>query len=285
MVGPTGAGKSEAALTVAEKLGALLLSVDSMQVYRGMNIGTAKPNAEERARVPHAMIDLVEPEVELTVAEFQKIARQVIAESDRPVVIAGGSGLHFRAVIDPLEFPPHDEALRTNLEAAPNTELVAELLAADPAAVDLVDLKNPRRVVRAVEILRLTGATPSGRAADPAAANVRNYRPMFEVKVVGVDPGPRLASRIRRRLIRMRNAGLLEEVEGLRGRLGTTASQAVGYKELTEVVDGRIGLDEGFRRVEAATLALVKRQRTYFRRDPRIQWTTSVEEALVELGK
>ncbi len=272
MLGPTAAGKSDLALALAERLGAEILSVDSMQVYRGMDIGTAKPTREERERVPHHMIDLAEPEEEFTVARFQREARAVIDHTTRPLIIAGGSGLHFRAVVDPMRFPPHDAEVRARLERRPAGELVEELLAVDPEAGRYVDLANPRRVVRALEIWELTGDTPSGRARTAEAADLRAYRSELPVRAVGVDPGAELADRVRRRLTEMRRAGFLEEVERLAPRLGRTASQAVGYRQLLDVVEGRVYVDEGFARAEAATLALARRQRTFFRRDPRIRW-------------
>ncbi len=272
VLGPTAAGKSALALALAERLDAEILSVDSMQVYRGMDIGTAKPSGEERARVRHHMVDVADPEEEYTVARFQRDARRVIAAAGRPVIVVGGSGLHFRAVVDPMRFPPHDSEVRRRLEALDPDALTRRLLAADPAAGDHVDLANPRRVVRAVEILELTGETPSVRAATAEAQNLRDYVAELEVRAVGIDPGPELEARVRRRLAAMREAGLLAEVEELAPRLGRTASQAVGYKQLLPVVAGDVDVEVGFARAEAATLALARRQRTFFRRDPRIRW-------------
>ncbi len=245
-----------------------------------MDIGTAKPTSEERAKAPHSMIDLIEPEDEMTVAEFQRLARKGISEWDGPVVIAGGSGLHFRGIVDPLEFPPCDAEIRNDLEKADLAELVQELLDSDPLAGENTDLRNPRRVIRSVEILRLTGETPSSRARQGSARQVKEYRSVYDLRVVGIDPGERIQDRIRARLKKMRDMGLLDEVAGLVGHLGRTASQAVGYKELVDVVAGRITEDEGFARVEAASIALVKRQRTFFRRDPRIMWVLNAREAL-----
>lgn len=277
-MGPTASGKSAVALRIAEKTGATILSVDSMQVYRGMDVGTAKPTEEERARVPHLMIDLVEPDRDFTVAEFQTEARRRLSEVDGPVLIVGGSGLHFRAVVDPLVFPPTDPTLRSSLEACDVESLRSELLAADPGAAELVDLANPRRVVRAVEILRLTGLTPTARASTPEAKAVASYRSLYPVRVVGLDAGDRLPGLVRRRLVRMRRMGFLEEVSRLAPRLGRTASQAVGYRQLLPVVRGEATADEGFAAAEAATLQLVRGQRTYFRRDPRIRWVKWVDD-------
>jgi tRNA dimethylallyltransferase len=240
-----------------------------MQVYRGMDIGTAKASRDEQRRVPHHMIDLVEPEVEFTVADFQEAARALL---DRPMILVGGSGLHFRAVVDPMTFPSSDPEVRAELEALEDDRAVAELLSADPAAADIVDLTNPRRVVRALEVHRLTGATPTDRAAGEEAEALRSYRASIEFAAVGLDPGPALEQRVTERLDRMLDDGLLEEVEELARHLGRTASQAVGYKQLLPVVEGTVPLEEGVAAAKRATLRLAKHQRTYFRRDPRIVW-------------
>jgi tRNA dimethylallyltransferase len=257
------------ALRLAEELDAEILSVDSMQVYREMDVGTAKPDRDTRARVPHHMIDLVDPEDEFTVAEFQERARTLLK---RRIILVGGSGLHFRAVIDPLSFPSSDPAVRAELDERTATENVDELLDIDPDAALHVDLTNPRRVVRALEIYRLTGNSPSRRSLSTEAEAVRSYRSLFEFKAVGLDPGDRLADRVGRRLERMIHTGFLDEVRELAPRLGRTASQAVGYKQLLPVVRGEVAVEVGVAEAIRATLRLAKHQRTYFHRDPRIVW-------------
>ena len=260
---------------VAERLGAEILSVDSMQVFVGMDIGTAKPDQATRHRFRYRMIDVADPSEEYTVADFQAAGTAILDEADASggdIVIAGGSGLHFRSLVDPLEFPPTDAELRAELETASDGELRDELLAADPEAVGVVDLANPRRVLRAVEILRLTGATPSRRAASDEAEAIRSYRPIRPVSAVGIDPGPVIGGRIERRFDAMLSAGLVEEVAGLATRLGRTARQAVGYRELLPVADGAGDLAAARNEAIRATASLAKRQRTYFRRDPRIRW-------------
>lgn len=246
-----------------------------MQVYRGMDIGTAKASPAERAEVPHHMLDLVDPADEYSVAEFQREGRRVVEEivgrGRRPVIV-GGSGLHFRALVDPLAFPPTDPLVRSRLEALPHAAARDELLAADPDAATHLDLDNPRRVIRALEVLELTGETPSRRAASPQAAAVAHYLAEVPFQAVGLDPGDGLGERIRRRMDAMVGAGFLAEVEGLAGRLGPTASQAVGYRQLLEVVRGDVGLEEARAAAVTATEAMASRQRTYFRRDPRIRW-------------
>ena len=246
-----------------------------MQVYRDMDIGTAKPDQSSRRKYGYQLIDLVEPEDDLSVAEYQARGVRVIGElvvEAKPIILAGGSGLHLRALVDPFEFPPTDDELRSDLEALPSRSLLEELLAADPGAGDVVDLANPRRVLRAVEVFRLTGQTPTSRMATPQATAVQDYVPNRPFVGIGVDPGEELAERVEQRFDAMLAAGLLEEVARLGPRMGRTASQAVGYRELIPVADGQRSLEEGRAEAIRATMALAKRQRTFFRRDPRIQW-------------
>jgi tRNA dimethylallyltransferase len=262
-------------MRVARDTGSHIVSVDSMQVYRGMDIGTAKPSQADQSEVPHHMIDLVEPEHSFSVAEFQSAGVAVLdgALGDGgSVVIVGGSGLHFRSLVDPLQFPPSDPAARSALEGLEPGEQVARLLEADPDAGDHVALDNPRRVVRALEVLQLTGETPSERSRGPAARAVSEYRPRIEFAGVGLDPAGALPVRVAARLDRMLEAGFQQEVDGLADRLGPTAAQAVGYRELMMVTRGLSSPEEGRKRTLDATTALARRQRTYLRRDPRIRW-------------
>ena len=247
--------------------------MDSVQVYRGMDIGTAKPSLDDRRRIPHHMIDVADPAAPFSVAEFQVLgvgAVEEIAGRGSPVLIVGGSGLHFRSLVDPFDFPPTDPTVRQEVEAVPAAAAVAELVGADPSAADLVDLANPRRVIRAVEILRITGLTPSDRLRGPRPEAVRAYRPVRPVAAVGIDPGGRLAERVQHRFDRMLADGLLDEVRGL--ALGPTAATAVGYREMNEVIAGVWDLAQARRRAVDASTALARRQRTYHRRDPRIDW-------------
>jgi tRNA dimethylallyltransferase len=284
LVGPTAAGKSSAALLVAERVGAEIVSVDSMQVYRGMDIGTAKPSAEEQQRVGHHMIDLADPLDSYSVAEFQEAGRSVLetlAAAGRPVLIVGGSGLHYRALVDPLEFPAADRAVREEIDRLTQSEAQAELLAADGDAADHVDMANPRRVARALEVVRVSGETPSSRAASAAAIAVRAYEPRMPLVGAIFDPGDRSAARIQARFDRMLDAGLLDEVAALAPHLGRTAAQAAGYRQLAPVARGEWKLEEGRRRAIDATRALASRQRTFFAKDPRlvsIEWHDDAEQ-------
>ncbi|NNC93379.1 MAG: tRNA (adenosine(37)-N6)-dimethylallyltransferase MiaA [Acidimicrobiia bacterium] len=272
IVGPTASGKSALALELADELGAEIVSVDSMQVYRGMNIGTAKPSAADQARVAHHLIDVVEPDEHFTVAETQLLGRAAIAAATGPVIIAGGTGLAMRAIVDPLEFPGRDARVRAELETLELPVLQDRLLTIDGAAGETVDLANPRRVIRALEIYAVTGLNPSRRAATAAAQAVREFEAYLPFQAVGLDPGDRLEARVVARFDAMLQAGLLDEVNGLAEQLGRTAAQAVGYKELLPVVAGDHTIEEGRRAAIAATMAVAANQRTYFRRDPRIDW-------------
>lgn len=246
-----------------------------MQVYRGMDIGTAKPTPADRARIPHHLLDLASPEEDFTVAEFQAAGRRVMAEAQRRgtrLILAGGSGLYFRALADPLEFPPGDPEVRRWVDRLPDARARAELLAADPEAPRHLDMDNPRRVRRALEVVKTGGPPPSRRNRLESARQVREYRGGAPMLALGLDPGPALAGRAESRLERMLQAGLLEEVAGLDGKMGRNASQAVGYKQLLPVVRGETPLPEGRRRALSATMRLARRQRTFFRRDPRIRW-------------
>jgi tRNA dimethylallyltransferase len=264
-------------MELARRIDGEIVSVDSMQVYRGMDIGTAKPTAADCRLIPHHLIDIADPSDSYSVAQFQEAGRAAlatIADRGRTAIICGGSGLHFRSLVDPLDFPPTDPVVRAELESLSYEELTNQLLKADARAADRVDLANPRRVLRAVEVYRITGATPSVRAESEAAVDVREYRPLLPFTAVGVDPGDGLARRIESRLDAMLKAGWIGEVRGLGPSLGATAAGAVGYRELLGVVDGRATAAAARESALRATLALAKRQRTYFRRDPRIEWLT-----------
>ena len=256
-----------------------------MQVYRGMDIGTAKPSPQERAVVRHHLVDVAEPEQAFSVADAQRLGRQALGQAAGPILIAGGTGLAFRAIVDPLEFPGEDPQLRVELERLDRVELQDRLVAIDPAAGDVVDVANPRRLVRALEVHAITGLTPSQRAATPEAAAVREYRPLIPFRAIGLDPGPELEQRVVRRFDRMLAAGLLDEVASVALRLGRTAAQAVGYKELLPVVAGECSVAEGRAAAIAATLAVARNQRTYWRRDPRIRWLEWDDDPVVRLER
>jgi tRNA dimethylallyltransferase len=278
LVGPTAAGKTELALALAERLGAEVVSADAMLVYRGMDIGTAKPTPEERARVPHHLVDLVDPGEEFSVARFQPLARAAIAEvlgRGRTPLLVGGSGLYFQAVVDEFVFPPTDQAVRARLETEAAEvglrQLYGRLAAADPPAAARIQPGNLRRTVRALEVMELTGRPFSSfRAAmdDP----VSRYR----LTVLGLDPGAELLrARVAERVAAMAEAGLVDEVRGLAERpLSRTARQALGYKELLDAMEQGAPVAEALEAVVRRTRAYARRQLAWFRRDPRVRWST-----------
>jgi tRNA dimethylallyltransferase len=278
IVGPTAAGKTELALELAGRLGAEVVSADAMLVYRGMDIGTAKPTPEEQARVPHHLVDLVDPGEEFSVARFQPLARTAIAEvlgRGRLPLLVGGSGLYFHAVVDEFVFPPTDPAVRSRLEAEASAvglpDLYRRLAEADPPAAGRIQPANLRRVVRALEVIELTGRPFSSfRAAmdDP----VSRYR----LTVIGLDPGPEaLRARVAERVAAMAAAGLVDEVGRLAARpLSRTARQALGYKELLDAMDHGTPVPEALEAVVRRTRAYARRQLAWFHRDPRVRWST-----------
>jgi tRNA dimethylallyltransferase len=266
------------AVEVAERLGGDVLSVDSMQVYRGMDVGTAKPDLLERRGVAHHMIDVSDPEDDYTVAEFARVGREILSEAEVPTVVSGGSGLHFRAIVDPMSFAPTDSALRKVLESEDLPALVARLTAVDPDVAAHVDLSNRRRVVRAVEIHELTGETPSARAASAEAEDLRRYVARVPFTAVGLDPGELLDERIERRLAQMREGGMVAEVARLWDRMGRNARTAVGYREVAAHVAGQVDERTAFGDAARSTRRLARKQRTWFRRDPRIRWIPWVDD-------
>jgi len=277
LVGPTASGKTEAALELSERLRAEIVSVDSMLVYRGMDVGTAKPTPAERTRAPHHLLDVAEPAERFTVARYQALAREALAgirARRRVALLVGGSGLYFRAVVDDLAFPPEDPALRMALEAEAAAvgpeRLYRRLAALDPAAAGRIEVGNVRRVVRALEVAALTGRPFSDFAAtwtrhDPSRVRAAGVRIAGEV----------LAVRIAARVEAMLAAGWLDEVRALveRGFGGwLTSSQAIGYAELARHLDGRLSLEEAVATTVRRTRNLARRQVAWFRRDPRIVW-------------
>lgn len=279
IVGPTAVGKSTLAEDVAVALGGEIVSADSMQVYRGMDIGTAKTPLEER-RVPHHCIDLVDPGTPYSAALFQRDARDAIASirsRGRIPVIAGGTGLYVRAALDDMRFPAGDLAtpIRAALDAraasGEGAALHAELEALDPQAAALIHPNNTRRVVRALEML----AEGRSYATQAAGFSVRSaFYPQTRMLGLTIDR-PALYALIDQRALAMMAAGLLAEVEALLDagyRDAVTATQAIGYKELVPVIEQGADADAAIEAIKRASRRYAKRQLTWFRADPRIQW-------------
>ena len=284
LVGSTASGKTDAGIVLATRMGAEIASVDSMLVYRGMDVGTAKPTAEQRRRLPHHLVDLAEPSERFTVARYQGAAQDLLERVPDPLLV-GGSGLYFRAVVDRLRFPPEDPAVRASLEAEADAlgsgELYERLSAADPVAAARIDPANVRRTIRALEVSTITGAPFSDFAA---AWEV--YDPS-RVRVAGIRlASATLDTRVRGRVARMLESGWIDEVRDLMERgfgAWLTASQAIGYAELAAHLDGRLALDEAMERTVKRTKELARRQMAWFRRDPRVRWFDTGEGGAPEV--
>lgn len=281
VVGPTASGKSAVALAAAQALAIDLISVDSMQVYRGMDIGTAKPTPAEQAAVQHHLIDLVDPADEFTVAEFQRAYR---ALPDRPAILVGGTGLYHRAVIDDLDLPGEWPDIRADLTAAAETDgvpaLHARLATLDPVAAARIEPTNARRVVRALEV-----CAGSGRPFSSFGPGLDAYPPNPIVQLGLRWERAVLTERIVRRVDTMIADGLLDEVARLVARpggLSRTATQALGYKELIEHLDGRVSLAGAVEQVVVRTRQFAVRQLRWFQRDPRVTWVDVVDDPVTE---
>ena len=291
VVGPTAAGKSELSLDLAEALGGEVVNSDSMQVYRGMDVGTAKLPEVERRGVRHHLLDVLDVTEPATVAEFQRMARAVIEDcGDRGVtpVLVGGSALYTRAVLDRFEFPGTDPGVRARLEAELDSfgaeALHARLATVDPLAAERITTANGRRVVRALEVIEITGR--------PFTATLPSLTYFYDAVQVGVEiPRPVLDARIALRVERMWDTGFVEEVRRLAGaglQEGRTAARALGYQQVLAFLDGRITESEARLETVARTRRFARRQDAWFRKDPRITWVgwddpNGVQEALAAI--
>ena len=267
ITGATASGKSALAMRLANRVGGEIISVDSMQVYCGLNIGTAKPSAQEQNEIQHHLIDVAQLSEAFDAAQFVSLAQQalkIIWKRGRVPIFCGGTGLYFRALIEGLgESPPSDESLRDELALMPIESLVAELQIKDPEAAKQVDLKNPRRVLRAIEVIRLTGRPYSEQRigwdnVDKAPQNL--FCISREVDV--------LNQRIHKRVDEMFNQGLVEETQTLikKGlRNNRNACQALGYRQVLDLLDGKLDLENVVHQVKTKTRQFAKRQRSWFR--------------------
>jgi tRNA dimethylallyltransferase len=284
VVGPTATGKSDLSLALAHRWGAEVVNADSMQLYRGMDIGTAKLRPDEREGVPHHVLDIWDVTEPASVADYQRRARGAVDDilrRGRVPLLVGGSGLYVRAVLERFEFPGTDPALRAELE----TELAevgapalhGRLRQADPAAAAAILPSNGRRIVRALEVITLTGRPFTAQLPDP--------RPVYRAVRLGLDHDPaELDARVAGRVDAMWAAGLVAEVRGLAGRglrEGRTARAALGYQQVLAFLADEI--TEAGARAETirATRRFVRRQRAWFRRDPGVVWLDAADRRLV----
>ncbi|WP_433159943.1 tRNA (adenosine(37)-N6)-dimethylallyltransferase MiaA [Kribbella sp. CA-247076] len=286
VVGPTAAGKSDLSVALCKRLRGEVVNADAMQVYRGMDIGTAKIGPSERDGVPHHLLDLLDVTETATVAEFQQLARAAIDDciSRRTTpVLAGGSALYVRAILDDFVFPGTDAAIRERLEQElaeiGSGALHARLAEKDPAAAAQILPSNGRRIVRALEVIELTGG--------PYVATLPEHHYVYPGAVqLGLDvPRPELDERIGRRVDRMFDAGFVDEVRDLlnKGLLeGRTANRALGYSQVIALLDGEISEREARERTAQSTRRFARRQDSWFRKDRRITWLRYDDPDLVE---
>jgi tRNA dimethylallyltransferase len=288
VVGPTAAGKSDLGVFLAQRLGGEVVNADSMQLYRGMDIGTAKLTPAERDGVPHHLLDIWDVTAAASVAEYQRLARAridaLLAEGRWPILV-GGSGLYVRGAVDNLEFPGTDPEVRARLEEELTLRgsgaLHARLAAADPEAAHAILPSNGRRIVRALEVIEITGK--------PFTANLPGHDSVYDTVQIGVDVArPELDERITRRVDRMWDAGLVEEVRALEAqglREGRTASRALGYQQVLAALAGQCTLEEARMETVRATKRFARRQDSWFRRDPRVHWLKGGLADLTELPR
>jgi len=276
IAGPTAAGKSEIALALAEQLGGEIISADSMQVYRGLDIGTAKPSPAERARVPHHLIDICDLAESFDAAQFIRLAQKAVAEIQsrgRTPVFCGGTGLYFKAFLSGLgEAPSANPELRAELEAASFEALLCELRERDPEAYEKIDKQNPRRVIRAMEVIRLTGKKFSEQRAEWKSESGNRKAENF---VCLTRQPADLHARISRRVDEMFRRGLVDETRGLLQHgleQNKTAMQAIGYRQVVEHLRGGPALADTIEQVKIRTRQFAKRQLTWFRRQLAPEW-------------
>ncbi len=289
ILGPTASGKSDVAMAyAARRAGAEIIAVDAMQVYRRMDIGTAKPTAADRTAVPHHGIDLAEPSEDFTVTRFERAARQslveIAARRARAVLVAG-TGLYLRTITDPMEIPGRWPEVRAELELRAVGEgsqsLHAQLAVLDPVAAARMEPSNARRVVRALEV-----TLGGGRPFSSFGPGLDQYPSVPYVQVGLQWSRAALTQRIAARVHAMMEAGLLAEVEALlaeRAPMSRTARQALGYKELVDHLQGRTSLHQAVNTILLRTRQFAVRQERWFRRDPRIRWVTIEHDAVAEV--
>jgi tRNA dimethylallyltransferase len=275
VVGPTAAGKSELSVALAHALGGEIVNADSMQLYQGMDIGTAKLTVAERAGIPHHLLDIWPVTQAASVSEYQRLAREAIdgirARDKRPIVV-GGSGLYVRGAIDNLDFPGTDPAVRARLESelsqTGSRAMHERLAAADPVAAAAILPSNGRRIIRALEVIELSGR--------PFSATLPEYQSVYPVIQIGIEiPRSELDARIADRVKRMWELGLVDEVRRLERaglRSGRTASRALGYAQVLKFLAGDLPEQEAVEQTSQATRRFVRRQESWFRRDPRVRW-------------
>ncbi len=274
IAGPTGTGKSDLGLDLAERLDGEIVNADSMQLYRGMDIGTAKVPPEQRRGIPHHLLDVLDVSQPASVAAYQRHARAAVEDiraRGKVAVVVGGSGLYVQAIVDEIDFPATDPLVRARLQAELDVVgtpvLFRRLRAMDPAAAAVIEPANGRRIVRALEVIEITGRPFAASLPVPGPAR-------YGALLVRLDRDTaELDGRLEQRVRAMVSAGFLDEVRALDAagiRQGPTASRALGYRQMLAVLDGTLALEQAIVDTTAATRRFVRRQRSWFRRDSRM---------------
>ncbi len=289
IIGPTASGKTGLAMTLARELDSEIVSADSRQVYRGMDIGTAKPTRAEREAIPHHLIDIKNPDEDYTVAEYKHDAgnaiQNILARGKVPLLV-GGTGLYIKAVLENLDIPKThaDPTLRAELEAEIARDglpaVFQKLVARDPEAAYVVDPQNPRRVVRALEVAITTG--------EPFTAQRKKNKPLFDALILGLNPPPEvLRERIDQRVDAMTRDGLVDEVAALIKKYGraTAVLDAIGYREIDHYLNGACSLEDAIKEIKLNTWHYAKRQMTWFKKTPGVDWVNDEAEALARAKK
>ena len=275
--GPTATGKSDLAIEVAKKFDGEIINADSMQLYRGMDIGTAKLTIAERDSIPHHLLDVLDVSEDASVAQYQSLARTAIDDirgRGKTAIVVGGTGLYIKSIIDEMNFPETDPEIRKKLEeeaeALGIAELYARLRVLDPEAAAAIEPANARRIIRALEVIEATGEPYSANL--PSDVSLRYPEALhFGLAMERSN----LAPRIEKRVHRMWDQGLVAEVEGLISQgllLGKTAQRAIGYSQVISALAGEITEAQAIEETIVATRQYVRRQETWFKRDQRIQW-------------
>lgn len=279
IVGPTAAGKTDIAIELAKRVGGEVISADSMLVYQGMDIGTAKPTLEEMEGIPHHLIDVVTPDQEFSVAMYQRLAEQLIVDissRERVPFLVGGTGLYVRSVIDHYDFSeaPKDDSLRAKLmeeaESLGSMGMHEKLESIDPATAARLHPNDLRRVIRALEVYCQTGKPISQSKQNKTLSN-----PKYKLHMFGLTMERKLLyQRIEQRVDRMLDLGLIQEVKRLISKHGSlgTSMQGLGYKEIVAYLEGKSTLEEAIELLKRNTRRFAKRQLTWFRADQRINW-------------
>jgi tRNA dimethylallyltransferase len=288
--GPTATGKSDLALEVAEKFNGEIINADSMQLYRGMDIGTAKLTMEERRGIPHHLLDILTVDQDASVAQYQGLARAAvdeIRERGKLAIIVGGTGLYIKSIIDEMNFPETDPALRKRLEDEAEllgtAELYSRLRVLDPEAAAAIEPANTRRIIRALEVIEVTGEPYSANL--PSDTSLRYPEALhFGLAMDRANLAPRIEARVHR----MFEQGLVDEVRNLIGQgllEGATAQRAIGYAQVISFINGEISLEQAIDETIVATRQYVRRQETWFKRDQRIQWIGEGQPRLTTIAE